>query len=250
MINWKPCMKVVYHWACSLSIESWWHSSVTMLPISSIKPSQMVVTAMLWIICLDVHTLGWSGWCSTPPAQKLPANHKKILSKSFLWQAWIIHDHGIPPKLHVNMDQMQVHYQMGGKHTWTNVGAKQVTTMGMDEKCTFMLVPSISVSGELLPWRAVFFGKMATGSCHQCSSIGLQIWAITIPHLLVYTSHHGPADWQNHCSWFQSKKAIAWTPRLAVCLVDDQLMVSTQFQGVQRVDEGAPPQHYHPLYTC
>ncbi|KAF8631364.1 hypothetical protein AX17_005130 [Amanita inopinata Kibby_2008] len=43
--------------------------------------------------------------------------------------------------------------------TWNKSGEKQVETKGQDEKCAFTLVPSISASGELLPFQAVFHGK-------------------------------------------------------------------------------------------
>jgi hypothetical protein len=85
------------------------------------------------------------------PAQKLPVNYEQVLSDSFLRQSCIIRDHGIPPELRVNTDQTQTIYQMGGKKTWNKMGKKQVTTMGMDEKRPFTLVPSILASGELLP---------------------------------------------------------------------------------------------------
>jgi DDE superfamily endonuclease len=111
-----------------------------------------------------LHTLGWSERCATRPAQKLPANHEQILSDSFLRQACIIRNHGIPPELRVNTDQTQTVYQMGGKQTWNKAGEKQVTTMGMDEKRAFTLVPSISASGELLPMQTIFHGQ-TTASC-------------------------------------------------------------------------------------
>jgi hypothetical protein len=39
------------------------------------------------------------------------------------------------------------------------MGEKQVSTMGMDEKRAFTLVPSISASGELLPMQTIFHGQ-------------------------------------------------------------------------------------------
>ncbi|KAF7969542.1 hypothetical protein HWV62_26939 [Athelia sp. TMB] len=90
---------------------------------------------------------------------KLPANYEERLNESFLRQASIIRDHGIPAELRVNTDQTQTHYQMGGKHTWSKSGGKQVMTMAMDEKCAFTLVPSISASSEVLPMQTIFQGK-------------------------------------------------------------------------------------------
>jgi hypothetical protein len=53
---------------------------------------------------------------------------------------------------------------MGGKQTWHMKGAKQVATMGMDEKRAFTLVPLISASGELLPMQTIFHGQ-TSASC-------------------------------------------------------------------------------------
>lgn len=58
---------------------------------------------------------------------------------------------------------------MGGKRTWNKAAEKQITTMGVEEKCAFTLVPSSSASGELLPFQAIFFGKTAE-SCPQHSA--------------------------------------------------------------------------------
>jgi hypothetical protein len=39
------------------------------------------------------------------------------------------------------------------------MGKKQVSTMGMDKKCAFTLVPSISASRELLPMQMIFHSQ-------------------------------------------------------------------------------------------
>lgn len=111
-----------------------------------------------------LRTLGWSERRSTRAAQKLPANHEQILSDSFLRQACIIRDHAIPAPLRANTDQTQTIYQMGNKTTWNPKGEKQVSTVGMDEKRAFTLVPTISASGELLPMQTIYFGQTAA-SC-------------------------------------------------------------------------------------
>ncbi|KAJ8579506.1 hypothetical protein M405DRAFT_895693 [Rhizopogon salebrosus TDB-379] len=111
-----------------------------------------------------LHNLGWSERCSTRAAQKLPDNVEQVLLDSFLRQSSIIRDYAIPAALCVNTDQTQTHYQMGGKRTWNKKGEKQVSTMGMDEKRAFTLVPSISASGELLPMQTIFHGR-TSASC-------------------------------------------------------------------------------------
>ena len=83
----------------------------------------------------------------------------EILTTAFLREAYIIRDYGVPAGLRVNTDQTQLVYQQGTKTTWNETGAKQVATVGQEEKRAFTLVPSISVSGVLLPMQAVYGGK-------------------------------------------------------------------------------------------
>ncbi|KIL57392.1 hypothetical protein M378DRAFT_35729, partial [Amanita muscaria Koide BX008] len=103
--------------------------------------------------------LGWSERRATRAAQKLPNNHEDILHEAFICEAFIIRDHGVPPELRVNTDQTQLVYQQGAGTTWNKRGEKQVETKGQDEKRAFTLVPSISASGELLPFQTIFHGK-------------------------------------------------------------------------------------------
>lgn len=105
------------------------------------------------------NTLGWSQRRATKAAQKLPANHAKLIDDAFLREAHIIRDYGVPAALRVNTDQTQLVYQQGCESTWNKTGAKQVATVGQEEKRAFTLVPSISASGVLLPTQAVFVGK-------------------------------------------------------------------------------------------
>ncbi|KAJ7022262.1 hypothetical protein C8F04DRAFT_901162, partial [Mycena alexandri] len=95
----------------------------------------------------------------TKAAQKLPDNYEKILEEAFFRQAYVIRDYAVPAGLHINTDQTQIVYQQGTGSTWTQRGAKQVASVGQGEKRAFTLVPSISVSGRVLPTQAVFSGK-------------------------------------------------------------------------------------------
>ncbi|KAJ7753856.1 hypothetical protein B0H16DRAFT_1886880 [Mycena metata] len=110
------------------------------------------------------NTLGWSERRATKAAQKLPANHEQVLEEAFLREAYVIRDYDIPAALRVNTDQTQLVYQQGSGSTWNQRGAKQVATVGQEEKRAFTLIPSISASGKLLPMQAVFHGK-TTASC-------------------------------------------------------------------------------------
>jgi hypothetical protein len=62
---------------------------------------------------------------------------------------------------------------MGGKRTWNKKGEKQVSTMGMDEKRAFTLIPSISASGELLLMQTIFHGRTSA----SCPSKGARGYA-------------------------------------------------------------------------
>lgn len=115
------------------------------------------------------NVLGWSERQVTKTAKKVPSNAPEILKDAFIREAYIIRDHNIPPQLRVNTDQTQVVYQQGSKTTWHERGAKQVPTVGHDEKRAFTLVPSISASGDVLPMQAIYFGKTPT-SCPSKSS--------------------------------------------------------------------------------
>ncbi|KAF7371625.1 DDE superfamily endonuclease [Mycena venus] len=101
----------------------------------------------------------WSQRASTRAAQKIPANHPELLMAAFLCEAMAVRDHAIPAELCVNTDQTQIVYQQGTKTTWDEKGAKQVATVGQEEKRAFTLVPSISRSGDKLPFQAIFSGK-------------------------------------------------------------------------------------------
>ncbi|KAJ3765026.1 hypothetical protein FB446DRAFT_655811, partial [Lentinula raphanica] len=119
-----------------------------------------------------LHQLKWSQRRATRAAQKLPQNHEKMLSDSFLREAYVIRDHGVPAELRVNTDQTQCVYQQGSKTTWTRSGASQVATVGSEEKRAFTIVPSISASGEVLPWQAIFHGSTEA----SCPKKGCRGW--------------------------------------------------------------------------
>ncbi|KAJ7926117.1 hypothetical protein B0H13DRAFT_2565823 [Mycena leptocephala] len=103
--------------------------------------------------------LSWSKHRATKAAQKLPANHENVLEEAFFREAYIIRDYAIPAALCVNTDQIQLVYQQGSGSTWTQRGAKQVATVGQEEKRAFTLVPLILASSVLLPMQSVFMGK-------------------------------------------------------------------------------------------
>ncbi|KAJ3790464.1 hypothetical protein GGU10DRAFT_251459, partial [Lentinula aff. detonsa] len=113
--------------------------------------------------------LHWSLRASTRAAQKLPENVEEIVTNAALREAFCIRNYNIDAALRVNTDQTQTIYQQGTKITWHQKGDRQVPVVGIDEKRAFTLVPSISASGELLPFQAIFHGG-TTASCPSPSS--------------------------------------------------------------------------------
>ncbi|KAJ7704109.1 hypothetical protein B0H17DRAFT_886225, partial [Mycena rosella] len=85
-------------------------------------------------------------------------------------------------------------YQQGSGSTWNQRGAKQVATVGQEEKRALMLVPSISASGVLLPMQAVFNGRTMV-SCPSPSSARYDE-AISLGYSMVYSGTR--TYWSNH----------------------------------------------------
>jgi hypothetical protein len=114
-------------------------------------------------------TMNWSERKATRAAHKLPEDWEDICEKSFLRLAHDIKEEDIPAALYVNTDQTQAVYAQGSNLTWTQTGSKQVSVVGEDEKRAFTAVVSISNSGELLPFQAIYMGK-SVRSCPEKSA--------------------------------------------------------------------------------
>ncbi|KAG8726118.1 hypothetical protein FRC12_023690 [Ceratobasidium sp. 428] len=103
--------------------------------------------------------LGWSVRKSTRAAQKFPSNVDSVLLDAFLRMACAVRDYAIPDCCIVNADQTQVVYSAGDHKTWTAAGERQINVLGAEEKRTFTLLVAIAVSGDLLPFQAIYAGK-------------------------------------------------------------------------------------------
>jgi hypothetical protein len=101
----------------------------------------------------------WTQRRATRAAQKLPSNWEDICEKSFLRLAQDIKEWDIPSELYVNSDQTQVTYSQGSGITYAAIGSKQVSVVGEEEKRAFTGMTSVSNSGVLLPFQAVYVGK-------------------------------------------------------------------------------------------
>lgn len=116
--------------------------------------------------------LNWSIRKATRAAQKIPNDVDRILRHAFLRLACTIRDESIDSCFIVNSDQTQVVYAQGSSVTWTEKGSKQVEVVGNDEKRAFTLLVGVSVSGELLPFQAVYQGKDRKRSLPKMDSPG------------------------------------------------------------------------------
>ncbi|KAF8600579.1 hypothetical protein BDV93DRAFT_447224 [Ceratobasidium sp. AG-I] len=103
--------------------------------------------------------MGWSRRKATRAAQKLPLDLKNILFRSFLRLACAIRDDDIPACCIVNADQTQVVYNMGSDVSWAPTGERQVSIVGVEEKRALTLLQAISMSGDVLPFQAIYVGK-------------------------------------------------------------------------------------------
>jgi hypothetical protein len=109
-------------------------------------------------------TMRWAQRKATHAAQKLPINWEDICEKSFLRLAQDIKELDVPPGLYVNSDQTQVTYSQGSGMMYAAIGTKQVSVIREEEKRAFTVMTSVSNSGVLLPFQAVYMGK-STRSC-------------------------------------------------------------------------------------
>jgi hypothetical protein len=73
--------------------------------------------------------------------------------------AWLVKDEQIPSALIVNSDQTQVVLAQGCHMTYASSGAKQVATVGVEEKRAITILPSVTNHGLLLPIQAIHKGQ-------------------------------------------------------------------------------------------
>jgi len=113
--------------------------------------------------------LNWTERKATRAAQKVPEDWEDKCERSMLRKAYIIKEFDIPPDLYVNSDQTQAVFCPGGKMTYAEVGAKQVSLVGGEEKRAFTVMVSVANDGTLLPFQAIYEGK-TTKSCPDPNS--------------------------------------------------------------------------------
>jgi len=103
--------------------------------------------------------MGWSLHGATHSGKKMPENITQVLTDASLRLVSTISEHEVPEPLSVNSDQTGVTYGAGALQTYAPIGSKQVEVIGKDEKWAFTLMVGISMSGEVLPFQAIYAGR-------------------------------------------------------------------------------------------
>jgi DDE superfamily endonuclease len=104
-------------------------------------------------------TMGWTCRKGTRAAHKLPDDWEDQCEKSAMRKAYLLKEYDIPAELFVNSDQTQRLYAPGDKLMYAEIGAKQVSVIGGDEKRAFIVMVSVSSAGRMLPFQAIYHGK-------------------------------------------------------------------------------------------
>jgi hypothetical protein len=92
-------------------------------------------------------------------AKKLPEDCVVQGEEMAFWVAVLYSMHLVPDYLVVNSDQMRVHLKPFSKRTYEVKGAKQVLSLGKEDKRQFMVLGNATTNGVLLPLQVVFQGK-------------------------------------------------------------------------------------------
>ena len=104
-------------------------------------------------------TMDWSLRRSTRAGKKTPDGVTYILTNAYFRIVHTISENNVTITISVNTDQTLVTYSAGASETYAPKGSKQVEVVGKDEKRGFTLVVGISMSGEALPFQAIYAGK-------------------------------------------------------------------------------------------
>ena len=103
--------------------------------------------------------MNWSLRRSTHAGKKVPDGVTYILTNAFFRLVHTISENSITIELTVNTDQTLVTYSAGASETYAPKGSKQVEVAGKDEKRGFTAVVGISMSGDVLPFQAIYVGN-------------------------------------------------------------------------------------------
>ena len=102
--------------------------------------------------------MNWAERRATRAAQKVPENWEDQVERSHICKAYLIKEYDIRSPLYVNSDQTQGVFAPGNKLTYVEIGAKQVSLVGTEEKCAFTIMVGVANNGTLLPFQAIYEG--------------------------------------------------------------------------------------------
>jgi hypothetical protein len=106
------------------------------------------------------HRLNFVPRAGTRAAQKIPVDAEEQMRRSFFRIVYTTRSKRIKhAALRVNFDQTQVIVQSIGNSTFAEMGSKQVSILGKEEKRAWTAVVAVSASGEVLPLQIVMKGK-------------------------------------------------------------------------------------------
>jgi hypothetical protein len=113
--------------------------------------------------------LGWTRRKGTRAAQKMPIDWEDQCERAAIRRAYLLKEYDIPAELYANSDQTGRQYAPGDKLTYAETGSKQVSVIGGDEKRAFTVMVTVTSSGILLPFQAIYQGKTER-SCPDSTS--------------------------------------------------------------------------------
>jgi len=120
------------------------------------KDSSLFHCSEVFVWKLLQHALGWNLCHATQAAKKILKNADEILQKVFLWMVHCIKNENILSALIVNSDQTQLTYAQCCHLTYAEIGSKQISTIGNDEKQALTAFISLTNYGILLSFQAIY----------------------------------------------------------------------------------------------
>ena len=96
--------------------------------------------------------MNWAQHKATRATQKVPENWEDLVERSHIHKAYLIKEYDICSPLYVNSDQTQGVFAHGHKLMYVEIGAKQVSLVGTEEKHTFTIMVGIANDRTLLPF--------------------------------------------------------------------------------------------------
>ncbi|RPA71453.1 hypothetical protein BJ508DRAFT_198713, partial [Ascobolus immersus RN42] len=106
--------------------------------------------------------LNWRVRCETQAGHKLPLNWEDQCERAFFRIVYTVAHEKIHPSLLINLDQTGMNViPGGGLRTYDQLGARQVSLLGKEEKRGFTATLGVTADGQLLGAQSTWKGKTA-----------------------------------------------------------------------------------------